>query len=46
LDWDRVVKLMMRAWVNTESFGSMYYDINIDVYKIFTDRGMGYLSHN
>jgi small conductance mechanosensitive channel len=37
---DSSVNIIVRAWVDTENFWSVYYDMNTDVYKIFTDRGI------
>lgn len=37
---DSSVNIIVRAWVNTENFWPVYYDMNTDVYKIFTDRGI------
>ncbi len=37
---DSSVNIIVRAWVNTENFWSVYYDMNTAVYKIFTERGI------
>lgn len=37
---DSSVNIIVRAWVNSENYWPVYYDMNTDVYKIFTDRGI------
>ena len=37
---DSSVNIIVRAWVDSENFWPVYYDINTAVYKIFTERGI------